>query len=251
MKLNKIYNENCLDTMKCMKDNFVDYTLTSPPYNIGGNNMNDNSRIEKTKNNKESKYKNLYNNYNDENKNYSEEQFKIIDELLRVTKYHIFYNIQMLGDNKLFFFNLISVYKDKIKDIIIWSKNPIPHINKGVINSSFEFVIILSNQNPEKKTFKDGNFKGDFNNIIKLKKTYINKYSQYHKAVMQIGLARTIINKFGDESNVWYDCFNGIGTTSIAAIKEKRKFIGSEISERYVEISKERIKEEINQIKLF
>ena len=68
---------------------------------------------------------------------------------------------------------------------------------------------------------------------------------------MQIGLARTIINKFGDESNVWYDCFNGIGTTSIAAIKEKRKFIGSEISENYIKISKERIKQEINQIKLF
>src|SRR5207253_1387312 len=32
IELNNIYNENCLDTMKRMPDNFVDMTLTSPPY---------------------------------------------------------------------------------------------------------------------------------------------------------------------------------------------------------------------------
>ena len=32
MKLNKIYNENCLDTMRRMQDNFIDLTVTSPPY---------------------------------------------------------------------------------------------------------------------------------------------------------------------------------------------------------------------------
>ena len=29
---NKIYNENCLDTMSRMPDNFIDLTVTSPPY---------------------------------------------------------------------------------------------------------------------------------------------------------------------------------------------------------------------------
>ena len=32
MQLNKIYNENCLDTMRNMTDNYVDLVLTSPPY---------------------------------------------------------------------------------------------------------------------------------------------------------------------------------------------------------------------------
>jgi DNA modification methylase len=32
MELNKIYNENCLSTMKRMPDNFIDLTVTSPPY---------------------------------------------------------------------------------------------------------------------------------------------------------------------------------------------------------------------------
>ena len=32
IELNKTYNKNCLDTMKEMPDDFVDMTLTSPPY---------------------------------------------------------------------------------------------------------------------------------------------------------------------------------------------------------------------------
>ena len=32
IELNKIYNENCTHTMARMKDNFIDLTVTSPPY---------------------------------------------------------------------------------------------------------------------------------------------------------------------------------------------------------------------------
>jgi len=32
MEINKIYNEDCLDTMKHMPDNFIDLVVTSPPY---------------------------------------------------------------------------------------------------------------------------------------------------------------------------------------------------------------------------
>jgi DNA modification methylase len=32
MEINKIYNENCLETMAKMPDNFVDLIVTSPPY---------------------------------------------------------------------------------------------------------------------------------------------------------------------------------------------------------------------------
>lgn len=32
MEINKIHNENCLDTMSRMPDGFIDLTVTSPPY---------------------------------------------------------------------------------------------------------------------------------------------------------------------------------------------------------------------------
>ena len=34
IEINKNYNENCLDTMARMEDNFIDGIITSPPYNI-------------------------------------------------------------------------------------------------------------------------------------------------------------------------------------------------------------------------
>lgn len=30
--INTIFNENCLETMKRMPDNYIDLTVTSPPY---------------------------------------------------------------------------------------------------------------------------------------------------------------------------------------------------------------------------
>ena len=68
IEINKIYCEDCLETMARMPDGFVDYTLTSPPYNIGGK----------------------YNNYKDNINYYFEQQKSIINELLRVTKNHKF-----------------------------------------------------------------------------------------------------------------------------------------------------------------
>jgi len=32
LELNTIYNEDCLTTMSKMPDNFIDLTVTSPPY---------------------------------------------------------------------------------------------------------------------------------------------------------------------------------------------------------------------------
>jgi len=38
MKINEIYNEDCLETMKRMPDNFVDLVITDIPYNISQEN---------------------------------------------------------------------------------------------------------------------------------------------------------------------------------------------------------------------
>ena len=81
MELNKIYNEDCLETMAKMPNEFVDYSLTSPPYNVGNNQLNGEGKKYESINDKMTK---------DE---YFENQKQVIKELLRVTKYHLLYNI--------------------------------------------------------------------------------------------------------------------------------------------------------------
>ena len=44
IELNKIYCESNLETIARMHDNFVDIVVTSPPYNIGKNRINNEMR---------------------------------------------------------------------------------------------------------------------------------------------------------------------------------------------------------------
>jgi len=235
LELNTIYNESNLVTMAKMPNDYVDYVLTSPPYNVGKNGMVDAK----------------YNDYTDNLDDYYENQKKLINELLRVTKKHVFYNVQMLANNKIDFLKLIGYFNDKIKDIIIWQKNGIPHIEPGILNSAFEFIIIYSNDYPNKKKFYDANFKGNFNNVIKTLNSHSNPFAKKHKAIMPLDIPRMLMQKFGKAKDIWYDPYMGTGTTSVAAIMEDRKFIGSEISREYCELIKDRLKPYLTQKTLF
>jgi len=238
LEINKIYCESNLETMKRMDDLSIDYVLTSPPYNVGHNQMFGKETAK-------------YKCYTDDLEDYFTNQKNLINEMLRVTKNHIFYNIQMLGNNKLDFINLLGYFSKNIKDIIIWQKNMIPHIEHGVLSSSFEFIIIFSNDRPEKKKFYDGNFRGNFGNVIKTLNSHSNPFAGKHKAIMPLDIPRMFMQKFGKENDVWYDPYMGTGTTAVASIEEKRNWIGSEISQEYVDLANKRLKPYLTQTVMF
>jgi site-specific DNA-methyltransferase (adenine-specific)/modification methylase len=238
LELNKIYCESNLETMLRMQDKSVDYVLTSPPYNVGKNGLNGEGK--------------KYNGFNDISSEYYQEQKTLISELLRITKKHIFYNTQMLANNKIDFLNLLGFFSDKIKDIIIWEKNPIPHIEAGIFNSAFEFIIIFSNDYPNKKKFYDANFKqGTQSNVFKIKNSHSNPFSDVHKAIMPLDIPRYFMQNFGKEQDLWFDPYMGTGTTAVAAIMENKKFIGSEISQEYIDLANKRIEPYLTQQTLF
>ena len=72
-----------------------------------------------------------------------------------------------------------------------------------------------------------------------------------HKATYSTLLCRRLLLMYTKENDIVYDPFIGTGTTAIACIKEKRNYIGSEISKRYVDWSEQRIKSETRQLTLF
>ena len=83
----QIINDDCLNALKGMPDNAVDYVITSPPYNIGR------SRV--TKSGQKAKYEH----FTDKNPNYFKWSIEVVDELLRVSKKHVFYNDYTLHHN--------------------------------------------------------------------------------------------------------------------------------------------------------
>jgi len=236
MEINKIYGECCQKTMARLPNRSIDYCITSPPYNISNNSLG--------------KYKE----YTDDMKEdeYYENQKKVIKDMLRITKNHIFYNIQMVSGNKCALFRLIGHFYKNIKEVLIWKKYGQPAISEKVFNSSFEYIIIFSNNNPNKRFFEDANFeRGTQPNIFTVLNTHFNKYANIHKAVFPLDLPRYFMMNFGKQNDLWYDPYFGTGTTGIGALLEKKRYLGSEISEQYKRLAEKRIKQHQAQLTIF
>lgn len=72
-----------------------------------------------------------------------------------------------------------------------------------------------------------------------------------HFAVMPSRLARLCIIAGTKPGDLVLDPFTGSGTTGVAAVKDGRRFIGSEINPDYVEIARRRIARAAEQPSLF
>jgi len=69
-----------------------------------------------------------------------------------------------------------------------------------------------------------------------------------HEAKFPLELPRRVIKLFTAPGETVLDCFMGSGTTAVAAIKEKRNYIGIEVSEKYVDMARKACEGEENQL---
>jgi site-specific DNA-methyltransferase (adenine-specific) len=251
MELNKIYNENCLETMARMSDCFVDLTVTSPPY--------DGLRT-----------------YN----GYSFDFESIAKELFRVTKQGGVI-VWVVNDETLDGSESGSSFKQALffislgfnLETMIWEKTGSGALgSKKFYAQNFEYMFILTKGLP-----KTTNFIMDRKNVIKQgtvktntividtksksriverkpfgKRTNIWRINQEqqinHPAPFPEKLVADHIYSWSNEGDLVYDCFGGSGTTAKMAHLQKRNWILSEISKEYVELSNKRITPYLNQM---
>ena len=239
IKLNHTYNEDCLKTLKRMKDNSIDCVITSPPYNM-------NLRIRNGKYCSRQIVKELSTKYSNFDDNlpineYNELHTNVLKELLRVSKV-VFYNIQIVTGSKRSIFKMIGDFHEYLKDIIVWDKGVAqPAMQKQVLNRRTELILVFESDYPISRQFRYANFeRGTLSDIWEIKRG--KKISKNHGAVFPEELVAKIINNFTNENDIVYDPFMGTGTTAIVCKKLKRKFIGSEISESYIKTINERLK---------
>lgn len=64
-------------------------------------------------------------------------------------------------------------------------------------------------------------------------------------------IPKRCIEAFTDNGDIILDPFSGSGTTALAALQLGRKYIGFEISQKYVDIANKRIAAETSQLSLF
>ena len=248
MELNKIYNEDCLDTMAKMPDNFINLTVTSPPY--------DNLR--------------QYNGY-------SFDFESIAKELFRITKQGgvvvwVVGDATVKGSESGTSFRQALYFKEigfNLHDTMIWYKpNAMPNVDKSRYCQSFEYMFVFSKGKPKttnlrmiptknagktikRKTLQTQNCnKADREDKTKDTRIDFNVYTlnvggkkeAEHPALFPEALANDHIISWSNENDLVYDPFMGSGTTAKMCILNNRNWIGSEISSEYCNIIEERIK---------
>lgn len=250
IELNKIYNEDCLLTMKSMPNSFVDFIITSPPYDDIRN----------------------YNGYTFDFENIAKELFRILKEGGVM--------IWVVGDatingsetgtsfkQALHFINLGFRLHDTM---IYYKNNPMPQTGNRY-HQHFEYMFCLSKGNPKvfnpiteptkytglanmKNRGKEGGLIYDKVERTKEKKvgnvffysvgggiSTKDKIAYKHPAIFPEKLVKDQIHTWTNEGDLVYDPFMGSGTTAKVAQLLNREWIGSEISKEYVEIAEARL----------
>ncbi len=245
IEINKIYNENCLDTLSRIDDNSIDLVITSPPYNM-------NLRIRNGKYCSRQIVKEFSSKYEGFDDNIPIDEFynfhlQVLKELLRTSSI-VFYNIQIVTGSKRAFFKIIGELSDYLKDIVVWDKGYAqPAMAQRVLNRRTELILIFDANNAISRQFKNVNFaRGTLNDIWQIKRG--KKITGSHSAVFPEQLVKTIIENFSQESDLIYDPFMGTGSTAVVAKKLKRRYLGSELLPKYFDIINSRIYELENML---
>lgn len=244
---------DCLELMTNIPDNFIDLTITSPPYD----DLRDyNSNID---------FK------------------KVANELYRVTKQGGIV-VWVVGDKVNNGSKTLSSYKQallfndigfKVYDVIIYEKTSPSAPHKNRYFNSFEYMFIFSKGKPKtvnllkdrknkygnKKTGvitkreKDGTLSKKETKIINEygirtniwsyavgnNKSTTDKIAFKHPAIFPEKLAEDNIKSWSNIDDVVLDIFMGSGTTCKMAYLNDRHYIGFEIDKNYFDIAKERL----------
>lgn len=240
--IDKIFNESCLDTMKRIPDNSIDVVITSPPYNM-------NLRIRNGVYTSRQIVKEISTKYEGFSDNLPIEEFykfhsHVIRELLRISNL-VFYNIQIVTGSKRAFFRIIGEFSDNLKEIIIWDKgNGQPAMQEQVLNRRSELLLVFENDYPISRQFRSATFKRGTLDDVWIIKRERKKGVTNHGATFPEELIKKILQNFSSENDVIYDPFLGTGTTAIVAKMMNRRFVGSEISKEYFDISQKKLQED-------
>ena len=233
--ISKIHCGDCLEIMRTIPSETIDLVLTSPPYNLrnttGGGLLRDGGVFSEGR-----KIRKGYNEHDDAmpHGEYVEWQRECLSEMLRVLSPSgaIFYNHKWRVQNKLIQDRNDIVSGFPVRQIIIWKRNGGVNFNPGYFLPTYEVIYLIAK--PDFKLRKKANVVGDVWTINQEKENP-------HPAPFPLALAHRVISSTTAETVL--DPFIGSGTTAIAAILEKRQWIGIEKSVEYAHQARQRIED--------
>ncbi len=236
------------EVLRELPDNCVDIVFTSPPYNFGLDYGEAEDGIQW--------------------ESYFGKLFAVLKECVRVLKTggRLCINVQPLFSDYIPLHHMVSDFLMNEgliwKGEILWEKNNYnckytawgswKSPSSPYLKYTWEFVEVFC-----KGSLKKGGEKKDADITADEFKDWVyakwsiapeGKMKKFgHPAMFPEELARRVLKLFSFRGDVVLDPFNGVGTTTLVAKKEGRRFIGIDVSEEYCKMAEKRLKEVLGQ----
>jgi DNA modification methylase len=215
------------DVARLMGGERADVCITSPPYNAGTPGWADSSK---------------YRNDDDDRSALDYGSWLSAFTQVALAYSHVAaINVQMVSGNKRALLEWMHTWRDHLADIAIWDKQTAePAMEPGVLDSAFEFVVMLSSERDAKRKLPLTAFRGEFQNVYRGPKQSRNEFSEIHNATFPLHLPEWLLTVFSLATSV-YEPFSGTGTTFVASEQAGRSCYGIDIDPGYVAVTLERL----------
>ena len=238
MKINTIYNEDNLDTMANMPNNFIDLIITSPPYeDVNGAGYGAKS--------KDILFLKFYSDY-------LEKLFNEYERIIKPTG-QIFFNIKSKTFNKKLstphWIEFIESFKNlKFKSFIIWKYAGSFDSTKKRFHLDYEIIYHLS-KGDDIYLNENCGIHDPLSSVWYVPHN-IKSSERIHPTQMPEALVERILKVASKKDYLVYDSFMGSGTTAIVCIKNGLDYMGSELNTDNFNNANKRIEEYKSQLRL-
>lgn len=226
----KIYHGDAFEEIKKISDHSIDLILTDPPYNLG---QYSTGNIKMT----------WRKDFNNDIAHWDKTSFvpsEWISEFKRVLNpkgnIFAFTSYNLLGKWHEVFDPEFDTFQ-----FVVWHKtNPPPKLYKSSFLNSCELIVCCWNKGHTWNFSKQNEMHNFIETGICMGKERL-KGNYLHPTQKPIKVLSHLIKIASNEGDTILDPFMGVGSTGVAALNLKRKFIGFEIEEKYFEASEERL----------
>jgi len=234
----QLYNEDCVETMQRIETGSVDLMLTDPPYGTTQNDW--------------------------DNKPFLAKIWAEWERILKPNGIWVFtaaepFASELVVSRAVFFKYDMIWEKDRASGHLNANKMPLRaheqilvfYRKPGTYNPQKSFGHKPANKNGQRKkeTTNYGKFEhiNGGGNTDRMPRSVIyeevvnSQHEPIHPTQKPLDLMRYLVRTYSNENDLVFDGYSGSGTTAAACIKEKRRFIGAELSKEYFDKSVERL----------
>ena len=247
MEIDRIYQGDCLELIKQLPDKSIDCIICDPPYEV----LN--------KNNKDAQWDRIipFDELWQQYERVAKDNAAII-----LFAQGMFTARLMMSNPKLWRYNLIWQKGGRCSGFLNAKKMPLREHEDIVVfyRKQPTYNPQMTKCLPHERNHSRGRQQGEQTNRcygefgkaediitdLKYPKSILNfnrPHPQIHPTQKPVALIQYLIKTYSNENDLILDNCIGSGTTAVAAIREKRHFIGMELNKEYYDIACKRVKE--------